>query len=71
MTRPLLTNRQQQVLDFIRSHIGEFGYPPTLREIGFHMKMSSTNGVNDKLLALEKKGYLARDQWKHRGIRLL
>ncbi|HQB44061.1 MAG TPA: repressor LexA, partial [Polyangiaceae bacterium] len=42
-----LTHRQQQVLDFIRESISERGYPPTLREIGAHMGIRSTNGVSD------------------------
>ena len=47
-----LTKRQEQTLDFIRSSIEDRGYPPTLREIGEHLGISSTNGVNDHLRAL-------------------
>ncbi len=39
-----LTKRQEQTLDFIRSSIEDRGYPPTLREIGEHMGIRSTNG---------------------------
>lgn len=63
-----LTNRQQMVLDFIRAQIQERGYPPTLREIGAHMGIRSTNGVNDHLQALERKGYLKRDDMKSRAL---
>lgn len=64
-----LTRRQQQVLDFIRESIVDRGYPPTLREIGAHMGIRSTNGVNDHLRALERKGYLTREDMKSRALR--
>lgn len=64
-----LTDRQQQVLRYIRQSINERGYPPTLREIGAHMGIRSTNGVNDHLRALERKGYLTREDMKSRALR--
>ena len=64
-----LTQRQQMVLDFIRSSITDRGYPPTLREIGARMGIRSTNGVNDHLRALERKGYLTREDMKSRALR--
>lgn len=64
-----LTDRQQQVLHYIRQSIHERGYPPTLREIGAHMGIRSTNGVNDHLRALERKGYLTREDMKSRALR--
>ena len=64
-----LTKRQEQTLDFIRSSIEDRGYPPTLREIGEHMGIRSTNGVNDHLRALERKGYLTRKDMKSRTLR--
>ena len=67
--RSALTDRQQQVLDFIAASITERGYPPTLREIGERLGIRSTNGVNDHLKALEKKGYLAREDLKSRALR--
>ena len=45
------------------------GYPPTLREIGSRMGIRSTNGVNDHLRALERKGYLTREDMKSRALR--
>lgn len=63
-----LTLRQEQVLDFIRDHVAAKGFAPTLREIGFHLKIGSTNGVTDHLLALERKGYIRRDQSKARSL---
>src|ERR1700729_2923685 len=64
-----LTQRQQMVLDFIRQSITDRGYPPTLREIGNFMGIRSTNGVNDHLRALERKGYLTREDMKSRALR--
>src|SRR3954453_8388519 len=64
-----LTDRQKQVLSFISESISERGYPPTLREIGERMGIRSTNGVNDPLKALEKKGYLHREDLKSRALR--
>ncbi len=66
-----LTDRQHQVLQYIRDSITERGYPPTLREIGAHMGIRSTNGVNDHLRALERKGYLTREDMKSRALRPL
>ncbi len=66
-----LTKRQQQTLEFIRRSISERGYPPTLREIGEHMGIRSTNGVNDHLRALERKGYLRREDMKSRALKLV
>lgn len=64
-----LTHRQQMVLDYIRRSITDRGYPPTLREIGAFMGIRSTNGVNDHLRALERKGYLTREDMKSRALR--
>ena len=66
-----LTKRQGQVLSFIIDQIEGEGYPPTIREIGDHLGIKSTNGVNDHLKALEKKGYLAREDAKSRALRPL
>ena len=66
-----LTKRQAQTLDFIRRSIEQRGYPPTLREIGEHMGIRSTNGVNDHLRALERKGYLRREDMKSRALKLV
>jgi repressor LexA len=64
-----LTQRQRQILDFITASIDGRGYPPTLREIGEHFGIRSTNGVNDHLKALEKKGYITREDLKSRAMR--
>src|SRR4029077_20103419 len=54
---------------YIETSITQRGYPPTLREIGNFMGIRSTNGVNDHLRALERKGYLAREDMKSRALR--
>lgn len=64
-----LTERQAEVLRFIKAHILEHGFAPTLREIGNHFGIRSTNGVNDHLNALERKGYLTRGDMKSRALR--
>lgn len=68
--RPL-TAQQSKILGYIRDFLREHNYPPTLREIGAYMKIKSTNGVNDHLRALERKGYIAKDGLKSRGLKIL
>ncbi len=63
-----LTDRQLEVLRFIARQIEDAGYPPTIREIGEGLDIRSTNGVNDHLKALERKGYLTRDPVKSRAL---
>ena len=63
-----LTKRQAAVLHFIQDSIEERGYPPTIREIGNQLSIRSTNGVNDHLKALERKGYLRRAGMKSRAM---
>lgn len=63
-----LTDRQKEILDFIVSTSEERGYPPTIREIGEEMDIRSTNGVNDHLKALERKGYLTRAEQQSRSL---
>jgi len=65
--RERLTERQREVLDFIQDKIQRDGYPPTIREIGDQLGIRSTNGVNDHLKALAKKGYLLRTEAKSRA----
>jgi repressor LexA len=63
-----LTDRQLEVLRFITRQIEDCGYPPTIREIGEALDIRSTNGVNDHLKALERKGFLTRDPVKSRAL---
>lgn len=72
MTTPKkLTKRQRMVLRYIIDHIQDHGFPPTIREIGDHMGIKSTNGVNDHLKALERKDYLERKDAKSRALKPL
>ena len=64
-----LTERQEKILAFIKKSIQEQGYPPTIREIGEHFGIRSTNGVNDHLKALERKGYLLRGELKSHFVK--
>ena len=65
-----LTLRQKEVLEIVTRHIDDCGYPPTLREIGTKLGVSGTLGVMKHLEALEKKGYLRRQEGSTRGITL-
>ena len=65
-----LTARQQQVLEIVTQYIGAYGYPPSLRDIGKKLAVSGTLGVMKHLEALEKKGYLRRQEGSSRGITL-
>ena len=67
----VLTDRQRSVLSFIEQQIRQLGYPPTIREIGRHLGIRSTNGVNDHLKALERKGWIQRQDQKSRTLRVL
>jgi repressor LexA len=66
---PDLTERQREVLEFIQDRIRAWGYPPTIREIGEHLSIKSTNGVADHLKALQRKGYLTHEEMKSRTLR--
>lgn len=66
-----LAEVQQKMWDFIRNHVEEKGFPPTLRELGDSFGIASTNGVRYHLRILEKKGYLKHKKGSRRGIRLL
>lgn len=63
-----LTDRQRQILQFIVKESELRGFPPTIREIGEEMDIRSTNGVNDHLKALERKGYLVRGEQQSRSL---
>ncbi|HYI01234.1 transcriptional repressor LexA [Hyalangium sp.] len=63
-----LTERQREILAFIVKETEVRGFPPTIREIGEQMDIRSTNGVNDHLKALERKGYLNRGEQQSRSL---
>ncbi len=63
-----LTARQRQVLDFIDAEVRRRGYPPSVREIGEAVGLSSSSTVHAHLAALQDKGFLTRDPTKPRAI---
>ena len=66
-----LTERQKEILDFIRETVAASGMPPTVAEITAAMGVSSTNGIRGHLQALERKGAIELIPNASRGIRLL
>jgi repressor LexA len=70
MAKGKLSDRQRRMLDFIQHFSDESGYPPSIREIGKAVGISSTSVVNYNLNRLVEEGYLSRDQNVSRGIRL-
>lgn len=71
MAEKRLTKRQQQVYDFILSEINQKGYPPSVREIGQALGLSSSSTVQSHLSALGRKGYIRRDPTKPRALEVL
>ena len=65
-----ITGRQQRILDFINETVRERGYPPTVREIGEAVGLTSSSSVHAQLANLERKGLLHRDPTKPRAIEL-
>ncbi len=63
-----ITDRQKEILTFIQRTTEDRGFPPTIREIGEEMDIRSTNGVNDHLKALERKGFLTRGEQQSRSL---
>jgi repressor LexA len=66
-----LTDRQRQILDFIKSETRKHGYPPTVRDIGAAVGLSSSSTVHSHLAALEAKGLIRRDPSKPRALEVL
>ncbi len=69
MRKPL-TKKQDRIFEFIRKHVQDTGYPPTVREIGTSFRISE-KGAYDHLNAIEKKGYIRRVPKKPRAIEIL
>jgi repressor LexA len=66
-----LTKRQQEIFDFVKRYAGEHGYPPTVRDIGKAIGLTSSSTVHAHLANLEKLGVLRRDPTKPRAIEVL
>lgn len=71
MPQEAMTKRQQQILDFILSEINRKGYPPSVREIGKAVGLTSSSTVHSHLAALERKGYIRRDPTKPRALEII
>lgn len=65
-----LTSNQQKILDFLKERLSS-GVPPSIREIGKAVGLSSTSSVQSNLTALEEKGYIERDPLLKRSIRIV
>jgi repressor LexA len=65
---PGLTERQRTILDVIRASVTTRGYPPSIREIGDAVGLTSTSSVAHQLRTLERKGYLRRDPNRPRAV---
>jgi repressor LexA len=70
MTEPV-EGRQRQILEFLRTHAREHSYPPTVREIGHAVGLSSSSTVQNHLNALETKGLIRRDPTKSRTVEVV
>lgn len=66
-----LTKRQDEVLSYIKEYIVSHGYPPTVREIGKDLGVSSPATIHTHLNNLEKKGFIKKDGSKNRALELL
>lgn len=68
MPVPTLTARQREVLEVIQQYLSERGYPPSVREIGDAVGLTSPSTVHAHLNALQRRGYLRRDPTKPRAL---
>lgn len=66
-----LTKRQREIFDFVKRYAGQHGYPPTVRDIGKGIGLTSSSTVHAHLANLEKLGVLRRDPTKPRAIEVL
>src|ERR1035437_10100834 len=66
-----LNPRQRQIIEFLREHAGTHAYPPTVREIGLAVGLSSSSTVQNHLNSLEAKGYIRRDPTKSRTVEVV
>lgn len=66
-----ITNKQREILEFIKDEILKRGYPPAVREICEAVNLKSTSSVHSHLETLEKNGYIRRDPTKPRAIEIV
>lgn len=70
MAKGPISDKQQQILEYIKDQIMEKGYPPAVREICDAVHLKSTSSVHSHLETLEKRGYIRRDPTKPRAIEI-
>jgi repressor LexA len=66
-----LSDRQKNILKYIEAYVDERGYPPSIREIGDRVGISSTSVVDYNLRVLEREGHIRRDREVSRGLELV
>jgi repressor LexA len=66
-----LTNRQKDVLDYIKSYVAEHGYPPAVREIGNALGLNSPATIQSHINALKSKGYIKKTNSKYRTLEIV
>ena len=71
MNKEKLTDKQREILEFMKSEIIKKGYPPSVREICDAVNLKSTSSVHAQLSTLERKGYIRKDPTKPRAIEIL
>ncbi|MBK5230767.1 MAG: hypothetical protein JJE27_06285, partial [Thermoleophilia bacterium] len=71
LSKPELTKRQTEILDFIKRYLEKNGYPPTVRDIGGAVGLTSSSTVHAHLANLEKAGAIRRDPTKPRALEIL
>lgn len=70
-TTTRLSRRQRAILDYCISSLARQGFPPSIREIGNAVALSSSSTVHSHLMALERKGYILRNKCKPRNLTVL
>ena len=65
-----ISTRQKQILNYIQHHMDAHGYPPTVREIGSNVGLSSSSTVHAHLKSLQEQGHIERDAVLTRAIKL-
>ena len=66
-----LTDRQKEVLDYIKSYVASHGYPPAVREIGKALGLNSPATIQSHITALESKGYIKKTNSKYRSLEIV
>ncbi len=71
MTYGKITNKQREVLEYLKQQVLQKGYPPSVREICDAVGLKSTSSVHGHLESLERNGYIRKDPTKPRAIEIV